>query len=99
MPFDGGEPRALTSGNWEVLSVRQSKDKSQFYLTASKDRPSEQHLYEMSADGGPLTRLTTAPGKHTSVLSPDDHWIADVYSYTNKPPELYVQENRPQGGD
>src|SRR5579871_2083670 len=94
--FDGGEPRALTSGNWEVLNVRQSKDKSHFYLTASKDSPYEQHLYEMSGDGGALTRLTAAPGKHAAVLSPDERWIADVYSYTNKPPELYVQENRVQ---
>ena len=50
----------------------------------------------MPGDGGPLTRITAAPGKHTPSISPDDRWIADVYSYTNKPPELYVQENRPQ---
>ena len=93
--WDGGEPRALTSGNWEVSNVRQSKDKSHFYLTASKDSPYEQHLYEMDGDGGPLTRLTKAPGKHAATVSPDGRWIADIYSYTNKPPELYVQENRP----
>jgi len=93
--WDGGEPRALTSGNWEVSSVRQSKDKSHFYLTASKDSPYEQHLYEMDGDGGPLTRLTKEPGKHAATVSPDGRWIADIYSYTNKPPELYVQENRP----
>jgi dipeptidyl aminopeptidase/acylaminoacyl peptidase len=93
--WDGGEPRALTSGNWEVLSVRQSKDKSHFYLTAGKDSPYEQHLYEMDGDGGPLTRLTKQPGRHAATVSPDDRWIADVYSYTNQPPELYVQENRP----
>ena len=96
VPFDGGEPRALTTGNWEVLNVRQSKDKSKFYLTASADGPSDQFLYEMPGDGGPLTRISKAPGKHTAVLSPDERWIADVYSYTNKPPDLYVQENRPQ---
>ena len=94
--FDGGEPRALTSGKWEVLNVRQSRDKSRFYLTANKESPYEQHLYEMPGEGGPLTRLTAAPGKHAATVSPDERWIADVYSYTNKPPELYVQENRPQ---
>jgi dipeptidyl aminopeptidase/acylaminoacyl peptidase len=93
--WDGGEPRALTAGNWEVLAVRQSRDKSHFYITASKDSPYENHLYEMSGDGGALTRLTGRPGKHTTTLSPDEHWIADVYSYTNQPPDLYVQENRP----
>ena len=93
--WDGGEPRALTSGNWEVSGVRQSKDKSHFYLTASKDSPYEQHLYEMNGEGGPLTRLTKEPGRHAATVSPDDRWIADIYSYTNKPPELYVEENRP----
>jgi dipeptidyl aminopeptidase/acylaminoacyl peptidase len=96
VPYDGGEPRALTSGNWEVLDAVQSRDKSHFYITASKDSPYENHLYEMAGDGGPLTRITRAPGKHAATLSPDERWIADVYSYTNQPPELYVQENRPQ---
>jgi dipeptidyl aminopeptidase/acylaminoacyl peptidase len=93
--YDGGEPRALTSGKWEVLAVRQSKDKSHFYLTASKDSPYENHLYEMSGDGSELTRLTKAPGKHTTTVSPDEHWIADIYSYSNQPPDLFVQENKP----
>jgi dipeptidyl aminopeptidase/acylaminoacyl peptidase len=93
--WEGGEPRALTSGNWEVSGVRQSKDKSHFYLTASKDSPYEQHLYEMDGDGGPLTRLTKEQGKHAATVSPDGRWIADIYSYTNQPPELYIQENRP----
>jgi dipeptidyl aminopeptidase/acylaminoacyl peptidase len=92
--WEGGEPRALTSGNWEVLAVRQSRDKSHFYITASKDSPFENHLYEMSGEGGDLTRLTSRPGKHVTTLSPDQRWIADVYSYTNQPPDLYVQENR-----
>jgi dipeptidyl aminopeptidase/acylaminoacyl peptidase len=96
VPFDGGEPRALTSGKWEVINARQSTDKSRFFITATKDGPSDQHLYEMPGDGGPLTRMTSAPGKHTVAISLDDRWLADVYSYTNKPPELHVQELRPQ---
>ncbi len=94
--FDGGEPRALTKGNWEVLGVRQSKDKSKFYLTASADGPFDQFLYEMPADGGALARISQAPGKHAAVLSPDERYLADLYSYSNKPTDLYVQENRPQ---
>ncbi|MGI8743325.1 MAG: prolyl oligopeptidase family serine peptidase [Bryobacteraceae bacterium] len=93
--FDGGEPRPLTSGNWEVENVRLSKDKSRFYLTTSEVGPEERQVYVMAANGGPRTRLTTAPGSHNPVLSPDDRWMADVYSYTNKPPELYVEETKP----
>ena len=93
--FTGGEPRALTSGNWEVLNVRQSVDKSKFWLVANAEGPADQYVYEMPGDGGPLVRISKAPGKHTAVPSPDEKWIADIYSYTNKPPELYVQEDRP----
>jgi dipeptidyl aminopeptidase/acylaminoacyl peptidase len=91
--FDGGDPRPLTSGNWEILNVRQSRDKDKFYLTATKDGPSDQFLYVMDGNGGPLTRITSEPGRHVTTFSPDERWIADVYSYTNKPPELYVREN------
>jgi dipeptidyl aminopeptidase/acylaminoacyl peptidase len=95
VPFDGGEPTALTSGKWEVLSAVLSKDKSKFFLTTSEADPGEHQVYEMSADGGERMRLTSLPGHHRAVLSPDEQWIADIYSYTNKPPELYVGEVRP----
>ena len=93
--FDGGEAKALTSGKWEVQGAALSRDKSRFLLTTNEGDPGERNLYEMSVDGGPRTRLTSSTGGHLGVISPDERWIADVYSYTNKPPELYVQENRP----
>ena len=92
--FEGGEPTALTSGNWEVISSTLTKDKSHFLLTTNEGDPGQHQVYEMSVEGGPRTRLTSQPGAHGCVLSPDDRWCADVYSYTNKPPELYVQEAR-----
>jgi dipeptidyl aminopeptidase/acylaminoacyl peptidase len=93
-PFAGGEARALTSGQWEVESARLSADKSRFFLVTNEGDPSDQEVYEMSAEGGARTRLTTLPGGHSIVPSQDERWFADVYSYTNKPPELYAQETR-----
>ena len=92
--YDGGEPKALTSGKWEVDSAILSKDKSRFFLTTNETDPGEHQVFEMSAEGGPRERLTAATGGHSCILSPDDRWFADLYSYTNKPPELYVQEAR-----
>ena len=92
--FAGGEPKALTSGAWEVDSAILSNDKSRFFLVTNEADPGEQNVYAMSADGGARTRLTKLPGGHSYVPSPDDGWFADVYSYTNKPPELYAQETR-----
>ncbi|MGH9665075.1 MAG: DPP IV N-terminal domain-containing protein, partial [Bryobacteraceae bacterium] len=92
--FDGGEPRQLTSGEWEVTNVELSRDKTRFYLTTSEGSPFERQVYVVSAESGGRTRLTSMPGAHQVTLSPDETWLADVYSYTNKPPELYVGENR-----
>ncbi|MGB6940760.1 MAG: prolyl oligopeptidase family serine peptidase [Bryobacteraceae bacterium] len=94
VPFAGGEAKALTSGTWEVDSAILSNDKSNFFLVTNKADPGEQEVYEMGADGGARTRLTALPGGHSCVPSPDERWFADVYSYTNKPPELYAQETR-----
>jgi dipeptidyl aminopeptidase/acylaminoacyl peptidase len=92
VPFAGGEAKALTSGKWEVDSAVLSNDKSRFFLVTNEADPGEQEVYVLSAEGGTRTRLTTLPGGHSCVPSPDDRWFADVYSYTNKPPELYAQE-------
>ncbi len=92
--FSGGEAKALTSGAWEVDSAVLSNDKSRFFLVTNEADPGLQEIYEMSAGGGTRTKLTSLPGGHSFVPSPEDRWFADVYSYTNKPPELYVQETR-----
>ncbi len=87
---DGGEPRQLTSGAFEVTGVQLSEDKSKFYLTTSEVSPHEFHFYSMSAEGGARTRITETAGRHAVTLSPDEKWMADIYSYVNKPPELFV---------
>jgi dipeptidyl aminopeptidase/acylaminoacyl peptidase len=93
-PFAGGEAKALTSGQWEVDSAALSRDRSRFFLVTSEADPGEQNVYEMSAEGGARTRLTKLAGGHGFAPSPDERWFADVYSYTNKPPELYAQETQ-----
>ncbi len=92
--YDGGAPRAITSGRWEVDSIVLSKDKKSFYLTTSEESPFERHLYRMPVAGGARTKLTSGAGDHEGVPSPDGGTIAEVFSYTNKPPEVYVGGKR-----
>jgi dipeptidyl aminopeptidase/acylaminoacyl peptidase len=92
---EGGEPRQLTSGKWEVTDVELSRDKSLFYLTTSEEHLGERHLYSMPVSGGPRTKITRAPGNNQAVLSPDEKSLAVVYSYSNRPPELFIAGNRP----
>ncbi|MEN3332346.1 MAG: hypothetical protein V7641_1711 [Blastocatellia bacterium] len=92
--FDGTDARPLTSGKWEVTGVQLSEDKSKFYLTSSEVHPGERHLYAMNVNGGERLKLTSQPGNNQAFISPDEKTLALIYSYTNKPPEIYLQENR-----
>jgi dipeptidyl aminopeptidase/acylaminoacyl peptidase len=92
--YDGGEPQQLTSGKWEVTGVQLSADKSKFYLTTSEVHPGERHLYVMAAEGGERVKLTSSPGNNQAFVSPDEKALALIHSYSNRPPEIYIQENR-----
>jgi dipeptidyl aminopeptidase/acylaminoacyl peptidase len=92
--FESGAPKALTSGKWEVDSVALSDDKKSFYLTTSEGSPFERHLYRMPVTGGASIKLTSMAGDNETAVSPDGNAIANVYSYTNKPPELYIGSKR-----
>jgi dipeptidyl aminopeptidase/acylaminoacyl peptidase len=91
----GGEPAQLTSGKFEVSGVRISTDKTKFYFTSSEGSFFERHLYSMPLTGGTRTRLTTMPGNNQVEVSPDDSMLADIRSYSNQPPELYLLSNKP----
>ena len=92
---DGGEPAQLTKGRFEVSDVRLSTDRTKFYFTSSEGSLFERHLYSMAFDGSARTRLTTMPGNNQVDVSPDERLLAVVRSYANRPPELYLQPNRP----
>ena len=94
MAADGSDRKQLTQGNFEVNAVTLSRDGKNFYLTTSEGTPFEQHFYRMAVGGGAREKLTARIGGHTATLSPDESMIADVYSYANRPPELFVQANR-----
>lgn len=89
------EKKALTSGNYEVQDTRLSRDKKYFYITTNQVHPGEQHYYRLPVTGGKAEQLTSLTGSNQVVLSPDEKWLAYLYSYSNKPWELYIQENRP----
>jgi dipeptidyl aminopeptidase/acylaminoacyl peptidase len=91
----GGEPTALTSGDWEITEVASSTDRRTFFLTTTEVHPGERHLYAVGIDGGPRTRLTTMTGGNLGEVSPDGKTIGMVHSAGNAPPEVYVS---PYGG-
>jgi dipeptidyl aminopeptidase/acylaminoacyl peptidase len=93
--INGGEPKQLTSGPFEVSDVRLSQDKTKFYFTSSEGSVFQRHLFSMAIDGGTRTQITGLTGQNQVDLSPDETMLADVRSYSNKPPELYLLPNKP----
>ncbi|HEY4215760.1 MAG TPA: prolyl oligopeptidase family serine peptidase [Gemmatimonadaceae bacterium] len=95
MNADGSDRQQLTKGKWEVSAVSLSRDAKSFYMTTSEQSPFDEDFYRMPVTGGAREKLTAKIGGHAAVLSPDETKIADMYSTTNRPPELYVQANQP----
>lgn len=91
---DGSDTKQLTRGRWEVRDVTLSPDQQTFYLTTNEPSPFDQNLFRMSVNGGAREQITTKPGKHTATVSPDGRLVADVYSYVNRPPELFLLANK-----
>ncbi|MFN3801967.1 prolyl oligopeptidase family serine peptidase [Belliella pelovolcani] len=88
-----GTKKALTSGQYEVFSPFISKDMKSWYLTTSEVHPGERHFYKMPLMGGKMEKLTNMTGNNDVSLSPDEKNIAILYSYSNKPWELYLKPN------
>jgi dipeptidyl aminopeptidase/acylaminoacyl peptidase len=94
VPYEGGQPRALTSGKYEVDEVVVSGDRKHFFITSSQESLYERHLYRLPFTGGTPVKLTTTAGWHNATPSPDGTLFADLYSFTNKPTELYINSTR-----
>jgi dipeptidyl aminopeptidase/acylaminoacyl peptidase len=91
--LDGGQPRQLTSGKFELSNLQMSKDKKTWYFTSNEVHPGESHVYSMRLDGGPRTRLTTRTGWYGFALSPDEQHFALTFSGPVEPTELFVMAN------
>ncbi|PYP57390.1 MAG: S9 family peptidase [Gemmatimonadetes bacterium] len=89
-PRDGGAPRPLTTGNFDVLGVQRVDTIGKWvYYTASPDNPTQRYLYRISYDKrGPAQRITPTgePGFHTYNFSPSGRYAIHVYSRFGVPP-------------
>ena len=90
-----GDRKQITSGKFEVQSASVSPDGRTFYIESSEAHPGERHMYSVSVDGGPRTRLTAAAGAHQGEISPDNSTFGLVSSFANRPPEVFLMPNRP----
>ena len=90
------ERKPLTAGKFEVQQAQLSKDKKTIYFTSNEVHPGEQHFYKMAVSGGNRTQISSMTGANEAVLSPDESKILLRHSFSNKPWELYLQDNQAQ---
>jgi dipeptidyl aminopeptidase/acylaminoacyl peptidase len=83
-------PRQLTSGAWEITAAELAPDGRRFLITTTEADAGERHVYALGVDGGPRTRLTSAPGAHALELSPDGTTWALLSSTATRPPEVFL---------
>ena len=88
------EKTPLTSGKFEVQRTQLSADRKSFYITTNAVHPGEQHLYKLPVSGGKPEQITSMTGSNQATVSPDEKTIAYLYSYSNKPWELFLQQNK-----
>ncbi len=90
MPKDGGVPRPLTSGEFDVLGVQRVDTIGKWvYYIASPDNPTQRYLFRISyAKRGPAERITPTaePGFHTYDMSPGGRYAVHGYSRFGVPP-------------
>jgi dipeptidyl aminopeptidase/acylaminoacyl peptidase len=91
------ERRTITSGKYEVQQSQLSADKKYFYIITNEVHPGDQQFYRLAISNGKKEKITTMTGGNQVTVSPDEKNIAILYSYSNKPWELYIQENKPGG--
>jgi len=84
----------LTSGNFEILDASLAPNKSSFYVTSNEVSPAEHQFYHFMPLEKSWRQITYSAGNHEVVPSPDGKWLAIRYSYSNKPWELYLMENK-----
>ncbi len=91
------QKRALTQGNYEIQRTQLSLDKKHFFITTNEVHPGEQHFYKLNIATGKKEKITTEVGAHQVTISPDEKTLGILYSYSTKPWELFLQENKVGG--
>lgn len=95
---DGTLVHALTEGEWMVDDlVDVDEVRGLAYFTATKDGPTERHLYRVPLQGGAIEKLTTEPGMHSAVLDRSHAMFVDTWSSVDAPPQIAIRPLATEG--
>jgi dipeptidyl-peptidase 4 len=90
---DGQRLHTLTSGEWMVDSVEGvDEKKGRVWFSATKDGPTEHHLYRVPLTGGEIEKITREPGMHGIAMDKDHRWFVDRFSDLSTPPRITLHD-------
>jgi dipeptidyl-peptidase 4 len=98
---DGGEPKLITTGAFDMISVESLDEKgNSLYFTASPDNATQRYLYrvDLSGKGKPERSSTALPGFHSYSIAPNSAWAFHTYSNIGSPPLvelIHLPDQRP----
>ncbi|HEY0502552.1 MAG TPA: prolyl oligopeptidase family serine peptidase [Lysobacter sp.] len=87
---DGGAPRALTAGKWEVSAPQLGADGRTFYFTCNRQWPGDYEVCAVDRNGGGVREVTSLDGVEDFSLSPDGSKLLVRHSDSYTPPQLAV---------
>lgn len=86
---DGRTLTPLTSGPWVVDGLEAVDEQAgKVYFTATKDAPTQKHLYTVPLAGGTIERLTAEPGFHAISFARNASVYVDSWSNVTTPPQI-----------
>ena len=96
--LDGSDTRAITTGDYDVITNRRSGPSvtiagGYIYIPASPDNATQRYLYRFPVTGGAGERLTPAqPGTHTYDIAPGARYAMHTFSTFDSPPIIDLVE-------
>ena len=88
----GGAPRAITQGRFEVSSPVLSADSRWFYVLCNARAPYSYDVYRVASAGGDMQRLTNLQGVDSFSLQENGKQLLLTHSSAYLPPQIAVAE-------
>ena len=89
---DGELIRPLTAGEWMVDGLAGVDEATGLvYFTATRETPTESHLYVVPLAGGEPRRISTEPGTHGVMIDHACRRYVDVYQSLQQPPKVTLR--------
>ncbi|MEP6880590.1 MAG: DPP IV N-terminal domain-containing protein, partial [Dokdonella sp.] len=89
--LSGGEPKAVTSGDWAVFSASISSAANALFVVSNEANAESRRIHRISLSTGEVSAVTPTKGAHHPTISPDGKMIADLFSDDVTPADLYLQ--------